>query len=446
MSRILFFLFCLSWLPGFAQDSLRKGPPIVYQLDVRENIGPASLRKMRKAFEEASKVNASYLLVHMNTYGGLLDAADSMRTRLLKSGFKTIVYINNNAASAGALIALACDSIYMHPGGTIGAASVVNQTGEVMPEKYQSYMRSMMRATAEVQGRDPRIAEAFVDPAVEIPGIIASGKVLTFTSEEALKQGYCEGIAGTIDEALKMAGLEDYELIKPEITWTDRLIDFLINPMVSGILLMLILGGIYFEMQSPGIGFAIGVSVAAAVLYFMPLYIEGLAANWEILLFLVGVVLLAIEIFAIPGFGVAGILGIISMVCGLAFSLVLNDYFNFAISGGNIVNAFLLVLASIILTTVLAFMFGKNIFSSGMFKKLTLTDEQRSSEGYVGTERGDNLAGQTGRALTDLRPSGKIEVNGRRYDAVSEGDFLVKGTEIEVIKHETFSIFVRQKH
>lgn len=442
---VTLFLFCLAWQPGLAQDSLAKEPPVVYQLDIRENIGPAALRKMRKAFEEAPKVNASYLLVHMNTYGGLLDAADSMRTRLLESDIKTIVYINNNAASAGALIALACDSIYMHPGATIGAASVVNQSGEIMPEKYQSYMRSMMRATAEVQDRDPRIAEAFVDPAVEIPGIIAAGKVLTFTSEEALKHHYAEGIAGSIEDALKMAGLEKYQLIVPEITWTDRLIDFLVNPMVSGILLMLIIGGIYFEMQSPGIGFAIGVSVVAALLYFMPLYIEGLAANWEILLFLVGLALLAIEIFAIPGFGVAGILGIIFIVCGLAFSLVLNDYFNFSISGGKLVNAFLLVIISVIVTTVLAFVFGKNIFNSGMFKKLTLTDEQRSSDGYVGTEKGDDLTGQTGLAVTDLRPGGKIEIRGKRYDAVSEGAFLIKGTEIEVMKHETFTIFVREK-
>src|SRR3546814_5574247 len=103
----------------------------------------------------------------MNTYGGLLNAADSIRTRLLESPVPVIVYINNNAASAGALIALACDSIYMHPGATIGAASVVNESGEVLPEKYQSYMRSMMRATAEVQGRDPHIAEAFVDRSEE---------------------------------------------------------------------------------------------------------------------------------------------------------------------------------------------------------------------------------------------------------------------------------------
>src|SRR5690606_26056156 len=212
--------------------------------------------------------------------------------------------------------------------------------------------------------------------------------------------------------------------IVPEVTWTDRLIDFLVNPVVSGILLMLVIGGIYFEMQSPGIGFALAVSVTAALLYFMPLYIEGLAANWEILLFLLGLVLLALELFIIPGFGVAGILGIVFIVCGLAFSLVLNDYFNFSIAGGKLVNAFLLVTASMVVTVVAAFVFGKNIFSSRVFRRLTLTDEQRSSEGYVGTERGHNLAGQTGLAVTDLRPSGKIEVNGQRYDAVSEGAFL----------------------
>lgn len=469
---LLVLLACSGWLTGYAQaeqaeqaaqvenqspaavdslpaaDTASTAPTdgaVVYQVDIRESIGPSALRKLKKAFDEAPKVNASYLLVNLNTYGGLLDAADSMRTRLLRAEIPVIVYINNNAASAGALIALACDRIYMHPGATIGAASVVNQSGEVMPEKYQSYMRSLMRATAEVQGRDPQIAEAFVDPVVEIPGIVGAEEVLTFTSEEAMKHGYCEGIVSSLEEALSREGLVNYRLVVPEVTWVDRLIDFLVNPMVSGILLMLIIGGIYFEMQTPGIGFALLVSVTAALLYFMPLYLEGLAANWEILLFIVGVLLLALELFVIPGFGVAGILGIICLVCGLAFSLVLNDYFVFPIGGGNLVNAFLLVMASIIITTVLAFVFGKNIFSSRMLKKLTLTDEQRSSEGYVGTDRGDNLAGSTGFAVTDLRPAGKIEIDGNRYDAVSEGAFLVKGTEIEVIKHETFSIFVRQK-
>jgi len=459
---LLVLLACSGWLAGASDakalqslpgDSLNPtgnngvspDVPVDYKLDVRETIGPASLRKLQKAFEEAPKVNASYLLVHMNTFGGLLDAADSMRSRLLRSDIPVLVYINNNAASAGALIALACDSIYMHPGATMGAASVVNQTGEVMPEKYQSYMRSLMRATAEVRGRDPRIAEAFVDPVVEIPGVVGADEVLSFTSQEALKHGYCEGIVSSVDEVLARAGLAEYELVEPEITWTDRLVDFLVNPLVSGILLMLIIGGIYFEMQTPGVGFALLVSITAALLYFMPLYLEGLADHWEILLFLAGLLLLALELFVIPGFGVAGILGIVCIVCGLAFSLVLNDYFIFPIGGGQLVNAFLLVLASIVITTALAFVFGKNIFSSKMFRKLTLTDEQRSSEGYVGTDRGHNLSGATGVAVTDLRPSGKIEIDGQRYDAVSEGAFLVKGTEIEVIKHETFSIFVRQK-
>lgn len=418
---------------------------VVYEWPVRENIGPGTLRKLNQAFEEVERTGADYLLLNMNTYGGLLDAADSIRSRLLTSPVKTLVYINNNAASAGALISIACDSIYMHQAATIGAASVVNQTGEVMPEKYQSYMRSLMRSTAETKGRDPKIAEAFVDPNVEVPGISEKGSLLTFTASEALKNGYCDGIAGSVEEALSEAGIGDYRLVKYQSTWIDLVVSFVMNPAVSGVLIMLILGGIYFELQTPGVGFPLLVSIAASLLYFLPLYIEGMAANWEILLFIVGVLLMAAELFVIPGFGVAGVLGIIFMVCGLAFSQVLNDFLNFSIAGEDVLKAVLLVLAAVLVTTVLAFIFGRNIFRSTLFKRLVLSDEQRSSEGYVGTEKTLDITGKTGTALTDLRPSGKIEIDSKRYDAMTEGGFLKKGTTVEVVRDETTSIIVREK-
>src|SRR5690606_36512542 len=124
-------------------------------------------------------MNADRVLIRMNTFGGMVNFADSIRSRILDSPIPTIVYIDHNAASAGALISLACDKIYLSKGSSIGAASVVNQTGEIMPEKYQSYMRGLMRATADAKGRDPRIAEAFVDPNVDLPQWKQAGQVLT---------------------------------------------------------------------------------------------------------------------------------------------------------------------------------------------------------------------------------------------------------------------------
>jgi membrane-bound serine protease (ClpP class) len=174
----------------------------------------------------------------------------------------------------------------MHSGSSIGAATVVNQSGEVQPDKYQSYMRSLMRTTAETRGRRPDIAEAMVDPDIEVKDIIDSGKVLTFTTEEAIANNYCEGQAESIAELLKITNITNYIIEEQHYTLVEKMINFLINPMISGLLIMLIIGGIYFEFQSPGIGFPVAMAILGALLYFAPLYLEGLAANWEIIIFI----------------------------------------------------------------------------------------------------------------------------------------------------------------
>ena len=239
----------------------------------------------------------------MPNISGFSKYADSIRTKILNSEIPVYVFVDNNAASAGALIAIACDKIYMRPGGSIGAATVVNETGAQMPDKYQSYMRATMRATAEAHGkdtiingsdttfnwkRDPLIAEAMVDDRTVIPGIIDSGKTLTFTALEAIKYNYCEGMANNVEEVIeKQLKVKDYELVVFEPTAWDNIKGFLMSSVLQGLLIMLIVGGIYFELQTPGIGFPLGVAITAAVLYFAPLYIDGLAANWEILIFII---------------------------------------------------------------------------------------------------------------------------------------------------------------
>jgi membrane-bound serine protease (ClpP class) len=385
------------------------------------------------------------ILVRMNTYGGMVDYADSIRTALLRSKIRTVVFIDNNAASAGALIALACDRIYMRPGGSIGAASVVNPQGEIMPEKYQSYMRGLMRTTAESKKRDPRIAEAFVDPDVAIKGLTEKGKVLTLTTSEAVKVGYCDGTAESVADVLKAEGLKTYQLTEQKLTWTDRIINFLISPAVSGFLILLIIGGIYFEMQSPGIGFALLVSIVAALLFFAPLYLEGLAANWEIGLFILGVLLLALEIFVIPGFGVAGILGIVMIIGALTLSLVMNDIFDFTITGSEqLTTSFLLVIVSMVAAILVSVIFGRAILKTSLFQRLVLQDEQRSQLGYSISQPHAALQARQGIAKTDLRPSGKIEVEGKWYDAVALDGYIEKGSEIYIEKQENYNLFVRR--
>jgi len=416
---------------------------LVYQYKIQEEIGPAAWRNTQKAVQEAEDMNADYILIHMNTYGGLVDAADSIRTRLLNAKPIVLVFIDNNAASAGALISIACDSIYMRKSASIGAATVVNQTGEVVPDKYQSYMRATMRATAESTGRDPRIAEAMVDPTVYIEGIIDSGKVLTFTSSEALRYGFSNGTAESIAEALAMAGVRDYTVVKQQLTGLDRIINLLVSPAVSGILVLVILGGIYFELQTPGVGFPLLAAITAAVLYFAPLYLEGLAANWEILLFIIGLALLAVEIFVIPGFGVAGIAGIASILIGLVFSLLQNDGFDLEFTGTTeVVTALATVLIPFTTVVVLLFLYGEKILERGAFKRLVLQDVQSPEAGYVIADQ-HQLIGAKGLAKTTLRPTGKVEIAGIRHDARAESGYIDAGAQVEVVGQERFELIVR---
>ncbi|WP_134090893.1 nodulation protein NfeD [Olivibacter sp. XZL3] len=438
-------LLMVLFLPVFSLGNVLQAPT-VYQYHLNDEIGPAAWRKTERAFAEAQEKGASYILIEINTYGGMLNYADSIRTKILESKMTTIAFINHNAASAGALVAIACDKIYMVAGASMGAASVVNPQGEVMPEKYQSYMRSLMRATAEAKGRDPRVAEAFVDPDVVLPELKEPGKVLTLTTDEALRIGIIDGEVAGSTEILAKEKLQGASLTRYQRTWVDTVIDFLINPAVSSVLILLIIGGIYFEMQTPGIGFALVVAIVAGLLFFAPLYIQGLADHWEIALFAAGIVLLLLEIFVIPGFGVAGILGIIAVLCGLTFSMVPNENFNFQpVEPNQVMSSFIIVIAATVAAIILCVIFGKSVLRSSAFRRLVLTDEQQSGRGYVSSVKNVDLINKEGLTKTDLRPSGKIEIEGKWYDAVALDGFIEKGSVVYVEKHENYNLFVRKK-
>ena len=441
-TTFLLLLPILLWLGEVNAQSVTP----VYQVNIKEDIGPNAWRTVDQAYQQAIKSNSKLFLVELNTFGGMVNFADSIRSQLLDSKIPTVVYINHNAASAGALISIASDRIYMSKGSSIGAASVVDQSGEVLPEKYQSYMRGLMRATAEATGRDPKIAEAFVDPEIDLPGIKPAGKILTLTGAEAVRLGVAVAEVNSVDQVLQKEGFSISDVQHHTLTWVDHLISFLINPAVSGVLILLIVGGIYFELQTPGIGFALLVAVAAAILFFAPLYMQGLADHWEIALFVVGLVLIVLELFVIPGFGVAGIAGIICLICGLAFSMVANDYFDFRIDAPNtLFNAFFLVLISMTGGVVLMVIFGKGLLQTRAFRRLVLQDEQRSSDGFTSSMLSKPLVGKTGIAKTVLRPSGKIEIEGQWYDAVALGGFIEAGASVYVEKHENYNLFVRQQ-
>ena len=418
----------------------------IYEFSIDGDINSMAWRNTSQAFQKAENLNVDVVILRLNTFGGMVNFADSIRSRILHSPVKTIVYIDHNAASAGALISIACDRIYMSKGASIGAASVVDQTGEVLPEKYQSYMRGLMRATAEAKGRDPKIAEAFVDPQVDLPKFKKEGQVLTFTSREAVESGFADGEVVSFQALLQAEGLETANITQHEITWMDGLMGLLTNPAVQGFLIILIMGGIYFEMTSPGIGLPLIVAVLATILYFAPLYMEGLAEHWEILLFVIGLILLLLEVFVIPGFGVAGITGLILIICSFAFSMVPNKNFDFSLTAPNLLfRSFILVVASIVGAVILSVVLGRSILKSSAFRRLVLADEQKSDQGYISSSLSKDLIGKEGVASTDLRPSGKVEVEGAWYDAVSLDGYITKGTSIYVEKHENYNLFVRTR-
>lgn len=447
----MFTVYCLLSVGSlFAGDTLRpKNPkPIVFVLPIKEEIGPVSSRHLLEGLKQAHDAKADYIILYLNTYGGAVDDADKMRTAILNCKTPVYAYVDNNAASAGALIAISCDSIYMAPGANIGAATVVGQDGVPAPEKYQSYMRSILRSTAEQNKRDPKIAEAMNDSRAFIPGVNDSGKVLTFTTSEAIKNNYCEGEAKTVEEVLKLAHIENYEIQTYEVSSIGSVIDWLINPVISGFLIMIIIAGIYYEFQAPGTIFPIAASMFAALLYFAPHYLQGLAENWEILLFFVGLILLALEIFVIPGFGVAGVLGILFIVVGLTLSLIKSVPSNFPVNlpeGNAFVAALGIVLVSMVLSIGLSFwLFGRFIKSS-MFSKVSVQSVISKEQGFVGVDMTSKaLVGKEGTAFTVLRPSGKVEIENNIYDATAESGFIEQGEKIVVVKFETAQLFVRK--
>lgn len=432
---------------------------LVYRLHINDEIGSSTWQHTRRALEEATARNADIFLLHLNTYGGEVGAADSMRTALLHAPMPVVAFVDNNAASAGALIALACDSVFMRPDASMGAATVVSGAdGTAMPDKYQSYMRAIMRATAESHGkvpgpdstmawrRNPLIAEAMVDTRVTVPGLIDSTRVLTLTADEAVCWHFAEGKAETIDDVLASLGITDYDIATFRPSWVDYLMGFLTNPAVQGMLIMVIVAGIYFELQSPGMGFPSMAAIIAALLYFMPMYLTGIVDSWVVIVFFAGAVLLCLEVFVIPGFGVAGITGIAAMIVAVIAGLLEN----FALPTGGEIDLGVIWRAMLTFCCALALAVGAigllmSKYGSRLVGRRTeLTHQQRVADGYIGVDTAPSrLVGREGVAATALRPSGKVEVDGEHYDAVALGGFIEAGSRVRITKFENAQLYVR---
>lgn len=413
-------------------------------MEIKSEIDAPMKRYVELALRHASETKADVVIIEMDTYGGVLTDAKEIVDMIMKHKSPVWVYINSDAASAGALISIACDSIYMSPGASIGAATVVDGSGQKAPDKYQSYMRSIMRATAEENGRNPQIAEGMVDENLVIEGIKKEGQIITFSTSEALTHGFCDAKVESIEEILKRNNITNYQLDHFQLSRTDTIIAFFLNPFISGLLILVIIAGIYFEMQTPGVGFAGLAALVALILYLVPYYLNGLAENWEIIGFFIGILLIAVEIFVLPGFGIAGISGIILTVGSLVLIMINNDAFDFEfVPMNNVIVSTAAALGGLLGGAILLFVLGSRISNTRFYRKVALTETQDRKAGYTASSIEVSMIGARGVAHTVLRPSGRVMIGEKIFDAYTRGEYIEKGQPVEVISDEGTSLKVK---
>ena len=422
----------------------RAQKPIVFVAPIEGVIDLGLAPFVQRVLDEATKAKADAVILEINTFGGRVDAAVLIRDALLESKVLTVAFINKRAISAGALISLAAEKIVMADGGTIGAATPVQiglpgAPAQPVAEKTVSYMRKEFRATAEQRNRPPLIAEAMVDADVEIPDIIQKGKLLTLTTKEALDVKVADFQANTLEAVLQSLELGDADIRHASETWAETLVRFLTHPVVSSLLMTLGIMGIIVEIRVPGFGLPGLVGLVSLGLFFWGHTLVRLAGLEEFLLVSLGLILVALEIFFIPGFGIAGIFGILALMGGLGLSLV---------GSGATWDSWLSALGQVslsILVAILVALFLLRYFQRLPFgKRLLLKTSLLSKEGYASSPEGDQAwLGKRGTAATDLHPSGIAHLNGDRVDVVSDGDFINAGQAVEVVRVDGNRIVVR---
>lgn len=435
MSKTLIFTLLLLFCSSVSAQS------VIYRVKFDEEISLSLVPYLKRTLELAEKENAKALIVEINTFGGRVDAATQLKDILLDSRIPTIAFVNKRAVSAGALITLSCKNIAMAPGSSIGAATVVDQEGKKVSEKYQSYMRAEMRSTAQKNGRDPKIAEGMVDERVVIPGLVDSTQLVSLDEVEAIQYKMADTIVSSAEAAAKAFGFTDPRIIDVKSNWAEEFVKFLNNPLVASLLIMLGLAGIYTEIKTPGFGFPGLMGIIFLALFFGSSLILDLASWFEIVLFILGLGAILVEIFLIPGFGVAGVIGILLMIAALFFSLFNTEgYVDYSLIqlaimqlGGALMGFF-----------VLGFMAYKFLPNTRSFKAFVLDTESGSKTGFTAAPDHSPLVGLTGTAITVLRPAGTAVIGDKRYDVVTQGDYIEKDSPIRVLKVEGMRIVVEK--
>lgn len=415
----------------------------VYKVQIDGTIDKGLAPYVERILQEAGE--GDVVILDIDTLGGLSEAALQIRDALLETKAKTIAFINPRAISAGALISLATHHIVMTPGATIGAATPIMLIGgeaSAVDEKYISYFRAEMRATAESRGRRGDIAEAMVDPEIAIEDITSDGKLLTLSTTEALEYGIADHEALTFGQVLEKYELKGLEILETEINWAESLVRFLTNPIITSLLLMLGFVGVYVEVKTPGFGIPGAVGMLCLGLFFWGHFLIRLVGWEEMLLFIAGIMLLLLELLVIPGFGIVGILGITAIITSLVLAMV--GRFEL-LSFQDIQGAVTKLTAALIGTLIVAVVVAKFLPRTSFGQQIFLQTIQEPEDGYVAQslER-KNLLGMIGLTISPVHPSGTIMLNAKRYDVISEGEFIDKNANVKIIEVEGARIVVRQ--
>ena len=443
--RLVLWLSVLLVFGGFLVSYAQK--PSVWVVPVEGVIDLGLAPFVQRVLNEATTAEANAVILEINTFGGRVDAAVLIRDALLDSNIPTVAFINKRAISAGALISLAAETIAMADGGTIGAATPVQigmpgAPAQPVAEKTVSYMRKEFRATAEKRERPLIFAEAMVDADVEIPDVIDKGKLLTLTTDEALNHKVADFRANSLEAVLQSLNLADAQIYRTSETWAESLVRFLTHPVVSSLLMMVGMLGVLMELRVPGFGLPGSVGLISLALFFWGHGLVRLVGLEELLLVALGLILVGIEIFIVPGFGITGVLGIVALLGGLGLSLV-----GAGATWDSILTALGQVALSILIAVIAALILLRYFPRLPFGKRLVLEKKLPAEEGYASSPEEDRRwLRKRGIAASDLRPAGIAHFNGERVDVVSEGDFIKAGQPIEVARVDGNRIVVRLYH
>lgn len=412
--------------------------PAVYVIPVKQTVESGLQSFLERAYGEAEEAKAEHVILVINTLGGKVVNAEQIGHFIRENKIPTTAFVEGKAVSAGTYIALNADNIVMQPGSTIGAAAVVDGSGDLIDNpKTISFWTSEMSESAGLQGRDKNIAAAMVDPSVvlELKDKIGrdklKGDILSLTASEAEKLGYSEHTAASVDEVVKWLGLEGRTQIEVAPTLAENAARWLINPVVMTVLLILGIAGIVIEMLVPGFGVPGIVGLLSFGLYFFGHYVAGFAGMESVVLFVIGIALLIIEVF-VPSFGILGILGSTALIAGVV------------LAASDPMTAFISIVIALVAAIILIVLFVRMNKSRGIWNKFILRDKLTTEQGFVSADLKDSLLGLEGTTITPLRPAGTVILGDKRIDVVTSGEFIDANRTVTVIKAEGTWVVVKE--